>query len=252
MKKNNLIILIILIPAASAICTDSDGGPTNLDEPKDYIAKAGTATVAMSSSKDYCITGIDGAKTDRSAYIREFYCVGGKAQSKDYKCADYKTGVCVTAAGSSYCTRDSTEVAPDVCGDKKIKKPEECDPPDSICVDEDGWPGICSKTCTCMPYKKPKIVEAANQTENITTGTAANETINATINVTITNETVINKTVHVNKTIEIEKIEKIVEQTATKFEPVKPIAFNESRGIKIAYKVASFGHAVWNYIKDLW
>ncbi|MBI4017095.1 MAG: hypothetical protein HY363_05380 [Candidatus Aenigmarchaeota archaeon] len=234
-SKIAIVSFIILTSTVFAICTDSDGGPTDVEKPKEYLAKPGTATVATSSSHDYCITKIDGAKTENSAYIREFYCSGGKAQSRDYKCADYSSGSCATAAGSSYCTEKPDETTQNLCGDKKIKKPEECDPPESICV-QDGWPGLCTTSCTCMPYKKNNQT-TTNQTTiqpetQTNTSTQQTNNTNLTIKEVLTPEEIKNATRH--------------------FEPVKPIAFNESIGIRAAYKIASFGHALWNWMTDIW
>ncbi|MBI4148016.1 hypothetical protein HY490_01880, partial [Candidatus Woesearchaeota archaeon] len=243
-------------------CTDSDGGPTNLNEPKDYIQKAGTATVAASSSKDYCITSIDGSKTERGAYIREFYCKSGKAQAVDYKCEDYHAGTCVTVAGSSYCTITSTQAAPDVCGDKKLNKPEECDPPDSICIDKDNWPGLCSKTCTCAPYKKATAEcgnkklddgEACEQDKDCTQATCTNCTcvpIPPPTNQTSTEPTPSTHPAPIPLPVVPPANETII--PLKKFEPIQPIAFNESIGIRLSYQVASFGHALWAWIIEVW
>ena len=240
MKNINLVIVVFaLIPTAFAICVDSDGGPVSTSEPKEYLLKKGTVTVATTSEHDYCITKIDGAKTEASAYIREFYCTGGKAQSRDYKCSDYKLSECTTSAGSAHCT-EKQESEKEFCGDKKIQKPEECDPPDDVCIDKDGWPGTCSATCKCAPYKKPK------KNTTISNLTQSNETAISTSNTSTSSA--INASPEVKDVISQEEIM----NESKDFKPVAPIAFNESIGIRLTYKVASFGHAIWNWVHDLW
>lgn len=151
-----------------------------------------------SDRHDYCITKIDGTKTKSSSY-------------KEHASA---------------------------CGDRKVTKPEECDPPESICV-QDEWPGLCTTSCTCMPYKKDKVVE--------------NKTITIEKNETFDNQTAPNQTIQPEtQVVPVTLTSEEIENATRRFEPVKPIAFNESIGIRAAYKVASFGHALWNWIVDIW
>ncbi len=37
-----------------------------------------------------------------------------------------------------------------VCGDKKVERAEDCDPPNTLCTTDGGEPGICTKKCRCV------------------------------------------------------------------------------------------------------
>jgi len=78
------------------------------------------------------------------------------------------------------------------CGDKKVERAEECDPPDTLCTTNTQESGICTAKCKCLTPEMLAAEEAAavNQT---------NETNVTTTNITTTNETVVNETV--NETI---------------------------------------------------
>ncbi len=37
------------------------------------------------------------------------------------------------------------------CGDKKVERNEDCDPPNTLCTTNTGDPGICTEKCRCVP-----------------------------------------------------------------------------------------------------
>lgn len=52
------------------------------------------------------------------------------------------------------------------CGDKKVERDEECDPPQTLCTTNKDGPGICDDSCKCVPpelygAKEEPIVEEA-------------------------------------------------------------------------------------------
>ena len=66
-----------------------------------------------------------------------------------------------------------------VCGDKKVTRDEDCDPPNTLCTTSTKEPGICTEKCKCVlpeefgveetPAEKPKEETiTANVTENVT------------------------------------------------------------------------------------
>ena len=135
------------------------------------------------------------------------------------------------------------------CGDKKITAPETCDPPDALCKDADNWPGLCSTTCTCVPYKKPMCgnakIEQGEQCEknaDCTSGICDNCTCPVPPPRTL---------VSILPPEQPLPITPVQEETPSSHEVFQPIGFNESIGIQVSYAVASFGHAFWNLIIDI-
>ncbi len=65
-----------------------------------------------------------------------------------------------------------------VCGDKKVERDEECDPPNTLCTTKTNQPGICTDKCKCVlpemigveekPKEEANITPVTNVTENLT------------------------------------------------------------------------------------
>lgn len=47
-----------------------------------------------------------------------------------------------------------------VCGDKKVERAEDCDPPDTLCTTNTKDPGICTSKCKCLTPEQ--LAEEAN------------------------------------------------------------------------------------------
>jgi hypothetical protein len=66
---------------------------------------------------------------------------------------------------------------PSSCGDKKVERNEDCDPPNTLCTTNTGDPGICTEKCRCVlpemlgvEEEEPVVeeIKAENVTENVT------------------------------------------------------------------------------------
>lgn len=58
-----------------------------------------------------------------------------------------------------------------VCGDKKLQRAEECDPPNTLCTLEDGSVGICAEGCKCVAKESIGIEKEKTEEESKTTET---------------------------------------------------------------------------------
>lgn len=74
------------------------------------------------------------------------------------------------------------------CGDKKVERDEDCDPPNTLCTTSTQDPGICTEKCKCVLPSMLGVDEPEEtpEPENIT---AENVTGNVTDNVTVENVT---------------------------------------------------------------
>lgn len=69
------------------------------------------------------------------------------------------------------------------CGDKKVERNEDCDPPNTLCTTGRKEPGICTDKCECIP---PELLGVETTPATISTNTTVNLTANLTENVTET------------------------------------------------------------------
>lgn len=70
-----------------------------------------------------------------------------------------------------------------VCGDKKIERDEDCDPPNTLCTIRDS-PGICTEKCKCVLPEMLGVEEPEVKEENVTV--EGNVTENVTISENVT------------------------------------------------------------------
>ena len=90
----------------------------------------------------------------------------------------------------SYNQTNETPEGMAVCGDGKLQRMEECDPPNTLCNLPDGHVGVCVEGCKCVKKESISPVEAEkNEPENETekpeeNDSAEPEQINATIDET--------------------------------------------------------------------
>ncbi|MBI4017243.1 MAG: hypothetical protein HY363_06145 [Candidatus Aenigmarchaeota archaeon] len=186
MNKTLIILVsmavVLLLPTIAATCTDSDEGPIDPSYPKEFLSKHGNTTVAKTVLSDYCMREKNGVKIKEGEWIKEYMCIGNLAVSKDYKCSDYGYDKCISDKGLAGCVKSgqTSITTPTVtaatpvnatkpkktkvkllpqCGDKQIQQDrgEECDPPGRLCVDADGFAGMCEKDCKCKAYKKEEV-----------------------------------------------------------------------------------------------
>ena len=195
MNKTLIILtsfaVVLTFQVIAATCTDSDEGPVDPSYPKEFVSKPGNTTVAKTVLSDYCMREKNGVKIKEGEWIKEYMCIGNLAVGKDYKCSDYGYEKCVSDKGLSACvkTGQTTVAAPVAkpanvttpkkpkvklqpqCGDKQIQQDrgEQCDPPGRLCVDPDGFAGMCEKDCICKAYKKgetsaPEVIPVESET----------------------------------------------------------------------------------------
>lgn len=127
------MILLFFIPTVLAICTDSDGGGLyTLKTPEAYISIPGTVTINNITYNDQCID-TEGNKSFGGPNIKEYYCSGSQAASKEYTCTDYKLSSCTTLSGMGYCTEKTIEhnitiqSKSSTCGNEQIEEKEQCE-----------------------------------------------------------------------------------------------------------------------------
>lgn len=66
---------------------------------------------------------------------------------------------------------------PSVCGDKKVERNEDCDPPNTLCTTILKEAGVCTDKCKCLtPEELAKQEETTKPTEQINVSEPANET----------------------------------------------------------------------------
>ncbi|MCX6709175.1 MAG: hypothetical protein NTW67_06035 [Candidatus Woesearchaeota archaeon] len=77
-----------------------------------------------------------------------------------------------------------------VCGDKKVERDEDCDPPNTLCMKSTQDTGICNDKCRCVPpellgvEEKPVEKVVQNVTENVSANVTQNVTVEV-VNVTV-------------------------------------------------------------------
>lgn len=68
----------------------------------------------------------------------------------------------------------NASTTPSSCGDKKVERDEDCDPPNTLCTIGTDEPGVCNEKCKCV---KPEAFGAPEETvEEKTTETTENVT----------------------------------------------------------------------------
>ncbi len=196
----SLIFVILILPLALAetTCTDSDGGPLDPAEPKQYLAVPSDTSTKSLTLSDYCSEEKQGKKKTEGPWIKEYTCVGTLVIGKDYLCKDYGYDKCISEGNKSACVlagqtklsqpqtttiQDKTQTGQQTlpkkpkipekprCGDKRINvEKEQCDPPGKICLLE-GQPGTCQKDCTCQLYTGGKQSLTPEETAQTTEST---------------------------------------------------------------------------------
>lgn len=81
---------------------------------------------------------------------------------------------------------------PSICGDKKVERDEDCDPPNTLCTTIFKEAGVCTDKCKCLtPEELAKQEEPKNELKNETASPTIeeNKTITEPINETADNET---------------------------------------------------------------
>jgi len=72
---------------------------------------------------------------------------------------------------------------PSNCGDKKVERNEDCDPPNTLCTTSRKQPGICTDKCECV---SPELLGVEPTPESSSVNITANLTANITENITET------------------------------------------------------------------
>lgn len=86
-----------------------------------------------------------------------------------------------------------------VCGNKKVERAEDCDPPNTLCTTDLGEPGICTEECRCV---EPGALDEPEDSElNEQAADEVNETSNETSYDAEVNLSNVNDTLEVNDSI---------------------------------------------------
>jgi len=159
-----MVLILLILTSVSVyadLCSDTDGGPTNINSPSDSVlATKGTVEYGITDKVDVCVTSPTGVSIGESAFLQEYYCDNDKRESKVYTCSDYgftgcEGGKCVgkNATQGNQSNQSSQPSPPTaVCGNEITEKDggEECDPPGSVCFGADiSEYGQCTDSCTC-------------------------------------------------------------------------------------------------------
>ncbi|MBI4145926.1 hypothetical protein HY489_01160 [Candidatus Woesearchaeota archaeon] len=78
-----------------------------------------------------------------------------------------------------------------VCGDKRVERAEDCDPPNTLCTTNTKEAGVCTEGCKCLTPEQlaqgeqPEATETTTETNVTETTTETNETTEANITETI-------------------------------------------------------------------
>ncbi len=67
---------------------------------------------------------------------------------------------------------------PSVCGDKKVERDEDCDPPNTLCTTNKNEPGVCTEKCRCVEPELLGVEETPEIAQNITQNVTENVTVN--------------------------------------------------------------------------
>ncbi len=79
-----------------------------------------------------------------------------------------------------------------LCGDKKVERNEDCDPPNTLCTTNTKEPGICTEKCRCVLPEMLGVEEEEKTVENVAVENTTEENVTvAAENVTETPEAVI-------------------------------------------------------------
>ena len=146
-----LLVAILSVSAYAALCTDTDNGGSKTND--EALKVLGEVKYGIQKEKDVCLTSEDGVSTNKSKYLKEFFCSPeDKRESKVYDCVKLgfegcENGIC---KGQVSAAQQQQQVNP--CGNKILEKDkgEECDPPNSICFGKTTAEyGICESNCKC-------------------------------------------------------------------------------------------------------
>lgn len=161
--KKIILLILILISATSvfaATCTDTDNG--GADEKDEALKTLGEVKYGITALKDQCVTSTEtdeAVSTNKSKYLREYFCQGGQRSNEIYDCTKWgytgcENGACVGKANttSSSGSSSSGSTTQNSCGNKILEKAkgEQCDPPGSICFGKTtAQYGSCQANCQC-------------------------------------------------------------------------------------------------------
>lgn len=148
------IVVLALSASAATLCTDTDSGGA---KSKDAALKVrGEVKYGITAQSDTCLTSEDGVSTNKSKYLKEYFCDLDTRKSEVYDCvrlgfSGCENGECKGASsGASNQTQQEAPVS--ACGNERLEKDkgEECDPPNKICFGKtsDQY-GMCGSDCKC-------------------------------------------------------------------------------------------------------
>ncbi|MEM3154170.1 MAG: hypothetical protein QW165_01210 [Candidatus Woesearchaeota archaeon] len=165
-----LAIVVLSIAASAAMCTDTDGGGGKSKD--DAVKTRGEVKYGITAQVDTCLTSEDGVSTNKSKYLKEYFCELDQRKSEVYDCVKLgfsgcENGECKGASSDSASNQKQVVQQVSSCGNERIEKDkgEECDPPNSICFGKtrDQY-GQCDSNCKC------RIAGAAAAEHKITCG----------------------------------------------------------------------------------
>lgn len=171
------IVVLALSASAATLCTDTDGGG---GKSKDAALKVfGEVKYGITEMSDTCLTSMDGVSTNKSKYLKEYFCDLDTRKSEVYDCiklgfSGCENGECKGSSSGSTSNQTQQAVPEQYCGNKILEKAkgEECDPPNAICfgATRDQY-GICGADCKCKVSGAAKAAHVPVCGDDIMEGT---------------------------------------------------------------------------------
>ncbi len=234
-----MCLLIITVSASEdppELCTDSDDGPDGGMHPTDEVLKTKASTkYGITTAKDICVIGLEtDVYAEESPYVKDYYCDNDKRKSAIFDCRDYgfekcQDGACI-GNGTGATVKRPTRTIRD-CGNKILDKDkgEECDPPESVCIEKDNY-GMCQDDCSCK-WHNPKEPEQTEEDEEIQEEDNEEETEE--------------ETEDEEEEDEEDEDEKELPDISERKD------FTEEPGIKTTSSIAGFFKKIWNWFTNL-
>lgn len=222
-----LFMIVFSMFVSAGTCTDSDKGPVNLKDVAGFIAVGGVTTDDFKSHEDRCVRSeFSDRSVDKATWIREYYCSGGLALSKSFKCADYGFNECVKDDdGRGHCSGGKAkEVVNEIkkaepekpkidfyCGSVPMKRSDaECYPPGKLCI-KDRLPGECSSACKCVTVNADEEESSEEPETNVEKTQEPEEKSEAGLEIKVPPQEKVSTTPQK----QVEKKEELVKQTVT-------------------------------------
>ncbi len=140
----------------------------------DTVCDTAHCTCLPRVNKVYCGNNIregvelcDGSGQDKCAEYGQMININLTCNAKTCGC-NFNTAIPSDYSPSTVeALINKTQVA-SVCGDKKVERDEDCDPPNTLCTTSTRDPGVCTDKCKCVKPELLGVEEEVKPAENVT------------------------------------------------------------------------------------